>query len=96
VKIRVPASAVSFSPDEGRRVTTLEVAVFAGERGRQIGQVQRRVELRLTPENFAAVERNGLEFTVSAPVPSGRPTHLKAVIYDHAADRLGSTVFSVR
>jgi VWFA-related protein len=95
-EIRIPPSALSFTVEEQRHVATVEVGVFVGENGRQIGQTRKRVDLRLTNENFAAVQRDGLQFTVTVPVPRGSPRHVKAVVYDLRGDRLGSTLFEVR
>jgi VWFA-related protein len=96
VQIHVLPSELSFAVQNGRYMATVEIAVFVGEGGRQIGQTRRRVELRLTPSSFAAVERDGLHFTTNVPVPSGRPRQVKVVVYDHAADRLGSALFGAR
>ena len=95
-EIRILPSELSFALEDGRHVASVEVAVFVGDGGRQIGQARRRVDLRLTPDNFAAVERDGIQFTTNVPVLTGRARNVKAVVYDRGADRLGSAVFAVR
>jgi hypothetical protein len=50
----------------------------------------------VTAENFAAVQSNGLQFTVNVPIAKGRPRRVKAVLYDYGGDRLGSALSDVR
>lgn len=90
--IRVRPRALSFSSEDGRFVASVHLALFVGDGATQIAEHRQHIDLRLTPDNFAAIQQNGLQFTIIVPVPKGHPSVVKAVVYDSSADRLGSKV----
>lgn len=95
-EVRIPPSAIHFAVEGDRHVATLDVAVFVGNRnGRSIGELRKRVELRLTAENFGHIQRDGVVVTGTVKV-SDRAKFVKAVVYDHGADRVGSAVIELR
>ena len=95
-EIRVASGAIAFDRVDGRELAMIDVGVFVGDGPRQIGESRKRVDLKLTPENFLAVQRDGLQFTTTVAITAGTPRRVKAVVYDFVADRLGSVVAEVR
>jgi hypothetical protein len=81
---------------EGRQTASIDVAVFLGNRAqRLVGEVKKRVDLRLEPESYARIRRDGVSF--SATVDDTAPVrHVKAVVYDYPADRLGTAVTQLK
>jgi hypothetical protein len=96
VTVVVDPARIKFVEMEGRHTASIDVAVFLSNRAqRLVGEVKRRVDLRLEPESHARIRRDGVSF--SATVDATAPVrHVKAVVYDYAADRLGSAVAELR
>jgi len=60
-----------------------------------VGEVRKRVDLKLLPESYRRLTQDGVSF--SATIDLTAPTrYVKAVVYDYAADRLGSAVTELR
>jgi hypothetical protein len=73
------------------RTVSLDVAVFCLDRQYLVGYVWRRVDVRLIGERYERFRASGVSFTVQ--VPMRRSANLvKAVVYDYAADRIGTVV----
>ena len=74
---------------------SIELAIFLvdGE-DRLVGQTWKTVELTFTDDRFESIMRDGvtmgLAITVTAP-----PKSVKTVVYDPAADLIGSTIVKV-
>jgi VWFA-related protein len=96
VKVMVDPATIAFSEADGRHVASLDIAVFVGGRNqRQVGEVRKRVDLNLLPESYARLRQDGVSF--SATIDLTAPArYVKAVVYDYAADRLGSAVTELR
>lgn len=94
--VTIDGSTVAFELIDGRHVAELDVAVFVGARNqRQVGEVSRRIELKLEPASYARAIVEGVKFETTIAV-TGQPRYLKAVVYDYAADRLGSAAVEIR
>ena len=90
------ARTVDFTDLGGEKVAALQVAVFAGSRGQDLlGEQSDAIDLRLGPEAYERVLREGYRHTVHVPV-TREPHHLKAVVYDFLGDRVGSAVRQIR
>ena len=86
----VNAAHVQFTAQDGRHVASIEIALFVGARSqRQIGQMRRTIDLKLTPASYEAVQRDGFAFRAEVEA-SDTPRYVKAIVYDYAADRIGS------
>jgi VWFA-related protein len=82
-----------LSPD---RIATFDVALLCLDGGlRIIGQAAESVRLRLDPAALSHARDHGWVYTAHLPLPTGTQS-VKAVVYDYAADVLGSTVSPVR
>jgi hypothetical protein len=94
--VSIDPSTIAFEEIEGRHVAEIDVAVFVGARNqRQVGEVRRRVELKLEPESYARMQKDGVKFETMIEL-TGQPRYLKAVVYDYAADKLGSAVAEIK
>ena len=95
-EVSIDPSTIAFEQIDGRRVAEIDVAVFVGARNqRPVGEVRRRVELKLEPESYARMQTEGVKFETMIEL-TGQPRYLKAVVYDYAADKLGSAVAEIK
>jgi VWFA-related protein len=94
--LRIDPARLTFTKRDGRNVKSIELAIFLvdGE-DRLVGQTWKTVELTFTDDRFQSIMREGvtmgLAITVTAP-----PTIVKTVVYDPAADLIGSAIVKVR
>ncbi|HUF46220.1 MAG TPA: VWA domain-containing protein [Vicinamibacterales bacterium] len=96
ITVALDAAGVLFREENGRHVASLEVAAFCGDaQERLLGEKWTTVDLRLTPESFARLKQERLTFQVDVPV-SSIPRFIKVVVYDFAADKVGSTTSTLR
>jgi hypothetical protein len=52
------------------------------------------VDLDLTDQNYEVFKASGLSYTQNLPV-NGDPAYVKVIVYDYAADVLGSTLVRI-
>ena len=91
VRGRLDASRVKFASEEGLQVASLDIGIFAGDEKQQvIGETMRRIELKLTPEQHATLMRDGAPLNSRIAI-SGVPRFVKLVVYDYAADLVGTS-----
>lgn len=93
--IRIDPTRLTFTKRDGRNVKSIELAVFLVDGDdRLVGQTWKTVELTFTDDRFQSVMRDGvtigLAITVTAP-----PKSVKTVVYDPAADLIGSAIVKV-
>lgn len=82
INLTVDAAAIRFTPDAGRDLASFEAALFVANRsGRQIGQMRKRIDLKLTPANREALQKDGIVFSAMVNATE-RPRYVKAVVYD--------------
>jgi hypothetical protein len=94
--VRLAPNSIWFKDVASRHVASLDVAIFvADSRKRPIGELRKRVDLKLTPENHARLLREGVAFTGTVKT-TGQPRYLKVVVYDYSVDRLGSALLDLR
>ncbi len=96
VKVIVDPATIAFAEADGRHVASIDIAVFVGGRNqRQVGEVRKRVDLKLLPESYSRLNQDGVSFTATIDL-TAPARYVKAVVYDYAADRLGSAVTELR
>lgn len=90
VEGRIDVSKLTLVEQDGRRIGMLDIAIFCGGGGEElVGERWDKVDLRLTAETYEKALKSG--FTYSARVPvKAMPRHVKVVVYDHAADLVGT------
>jgi hypothetical protein len=92
LQLTLRSSRVSFTESEGRHRASLDVAIYCGDAREQIVcQSTHRIDLAVTPEALELFRTQGA--TITAQVRSTvAPTYVKAIVYDYAADVLGTAV----
>jgi len=79
-----------------QRIGSLDVEVAAAdERSRGVGQTRNALNLKLSEDLYRVYLQKGVPFSISIPV-SARPRFVKVVVYDYAADLLGSALITLR
>jgi VWFA-related protein len=83
---------IQFIVTGGRRVASLDVVVFCNDPKQDIlvEKLWRTVQLALTEDEYQQAIATGLSVKVRAPVES-IPRIVRVIVYDPAADRIGST-----
>lgn len=96
IHVSVDPAKIEFVSENGRFIAVLDVAVFVGTQSqRQIGEIRSRVDLNLTPESYATIRAEGVQFTATIE-SKGAPHYIKAVVYDRGSDLLGSAMARLR
>lgn len=96
VTVAVDPTTIRFVETEGRQTASIDVAVFLGNRTqRLVGELKKRVDLRLEPESYAHIRRDGVSFSATVDATAS-VRHVKAVVYDYPADRLGTAVTQLK
>lgn len=96
IDITIDASRVAYEIVDGRHVGSVEVVVFALDgRQRQVADLWQRVELNLSPATYEQFMAGGIPHTATLTVPADVRA-VKVVVYDYAADLLGSVVLAAR
>jgi hypothetical protein len=86
----VPLDRAAFLA--GRRLAALDVKVYCGDvREKPIGELSNALNLNLTEETYRRYLREGVPYAARVPV-TGRVRWVKVVVYDKAADLVGSMV----
>ena len=95
-EVLVDVSRVDLQYVDERHVGVLEIAVFCTDsRERLLGQVWHHVDLKLTDDTYRRLLTEGLRHAAEVPI-TGSAAYVKAVVYDHQADRLGSAIVRLR
>jgi VWFA-related protein len=96
IDVTIDASRVTYEIVDGRHVGSVEVVVFALDgRQRQVADLWQRVELNLSPATYEQFMAGGIPHTATLTVPADARA-VKVVVYDYAADLLGSVVLAAR
>jgi hypothetical protein len=81
---------------DGVNMIELDVAVFSGDgRERVVSEMWQRIDLRLSPTELAAALKQEIKYSLAFK-PERVPAHVKVVVYDHAADLVGSAAARVK
>jgi VWFA-related protein len=96
IEVRVAPGAIAFTESAGRQTAALDVALHVGDTNRrQIGELRKRIDLNLLPENYLRVTEDGVVFSATVPF-KGRARHVKAVVFEYSTDSLGTAVLELR
>jgi VWFA-related protein len=96
VVLNIDASRIAFTIAEGRHVADLDLVIYAADdKERIVGESRHKVDLKLKDENYQRYLRDGIPFevTMRAALP---PRYVKVIVYDYAADLLGSSIVKVK
>jgi len=96
VDVAIDTSRLTLKPTNGRHVGSVDVVMFTVDRRkRQMQDLWQRVELDLTDATNRKFTAGGIPHTATLPAPPELDA-VKVVVYDYAADLLGSLVLKVR
>ncbi|MEX2271908.1 MAG: VWA domain-containing protein [Vicinamibacterales bacterium] len=96
VELLVDVSRVDVSSAGDQASHFLDVAVFIGDaRENSLAERWGRLDLNVTGAADVRLSQENLKHAAVLKVP-GQPRHIKAVVYHHASDRLGSAVLDLR
>lgn len=92
----IDPSKLTLDPIDGVRGGEVDLAIYVGDRGEQvIGEQWQKVTVKLGAEPYKRAVAAGLPFSVRVPI-KGTPRYVKAIVYDYAADLVGSATFRIR
>jgi hypothetical protein len=96
VDAAIDTSRITLKPVNGRHVGSVEVVIFTVDgRKRQTQDLWQRVELDLSDATYQKFTAGGIPHTATLPAPPELDS-VKIVVYDYAADLVGSVVLKVR
>ena len=96
VRMTVDISRLALPVADGVRKGAIDVAVYCVDRNDQlVGQVLSRVDITLTDDAYQRALGTGAPFQVRVPL-TGAPRQVKAVVYDYAADLVGTASIRVK
>jgi len=96
VVLNIDASRLAFTTAEGRHVADLDLVIYASDdKERLVGESRHKVDLKLKDENYQRYLREGIPFEVTMRAARS-PKYVKVIVYDYAADLLGSSIVKLK
>lgn len=96
IKLSVAPGRLKVVERDGVHMIELDVAVFSGDgRERVVSELWQRIDLKLTKTELEAALKQDIRYSLSFK-PERVPAHVKVVVYDHAADLVGSAATRVK
>jgi len=96
VDATIDPARLAFTMVDGRHVGAVDVAIFCGDpREDVVGDAWQRIDLNLSDETYSRVQREGVNHTAHVPVKA-QPRYVKIIVYDYAADLVGTAVVSLK
>jgi hypothetical protein len=96
VVLNVDAGRIAFAGAGGRHVADLDLVVYvADDKERIIKESRHKVDLKLKDENYQRYLRDGIPFEVTMRA-ARPPKYVKVIVYDYAADLLGSAIVKLK
>jgi VWFA-related protein len=91
VELRIDPAKLAFrTTADNSHLGLIDVAVFWFDKnGQMLGNSIQRPELKIAPENWEAVKKDGIRYNVRFPVDAAT-RNLRVVVYDFKADLVGS------
>jgi VWFA-related protein len=96
VVLNIDAGRIAFVTVEGRHVADFDLVIYAADdKERIINETRHKIDLKLKDENYQRYLREGIPFevTMRAVLP---PKFVKVIVYDYAADLLGSSIAKLK
>jgi hypothetical protein len=95
VDVTIDAGRVSFAVEDGTHRALLDLAILVLDSdGRVKDERLQTIDLNLQDEAYARCRRDGIPYSVRLPAARGA-CDVKVVVYDYAADVLGSTTVRI-
>jgi VWFA-related protein len=96
VALNIDASRIAFAAVDGRHLADLDVVIYGGDgKERLVGESRHKIELKAKEEIYQRFLREGIPFdvTIRAALPL---MYVKVIVYDYAADLLGSAIVKLK
>jgi VWFA-related protein len=95
VDVKIDAARMSFKTENGLHVGALDIAIFVVDsHGRVIDERWQKIDLNLKDEVYERCRREGIPYLLRVPAKP-RVREVKVIVYDYAADIIGSAVARV-
>jgi VWFA-related protein len=96
VDLRIQPGAVKFTRQDDGYVAKIEALYFCADAKEQlVGENWQTLDFKLTEENYQKFMREGVGYTIRVPL-NGEPKYLKVILYDYAADLVGSSMVQLK
>jgi hypothetical protein len=95
VEVTIDAGRVSFAVEDGTHRALLDIAILVLDSDSRVKDERRQtIDLNLQDDAYARCRRDGIPYSVRLPAARGA-CDVKVIVYDYAADVLGSTVVRI-
>jgi VWFA-related protein len=96
VDVRIHPGAVKFARQGEEYIAQVEGLYFCADAREQlVGESWQTLDFKLTEDNYQKFMREGAGYTVRVPL-KGEPKYLKVILYDYAADLVGSSMVQLQ
>ncbi|MGE5199891.1 MAG: VWA domain-containing protein, partial [Rhodospirillaceae bacterium] len=94
--LNIDSSRVAFTAADGRHAADLDLVIYvADDKERIIKESRHKIDLKLKDENYQRYLREGIPFEVTMRA-ARPPKYVKVIVYDYAADLLGSSIVKLK
>jgi hypothetical protein len=96
VSVTIDASRLTLVERNGRHEGSIDLWILCGDAKQQVvGVLKQQMALSMDADHYGRAMSGGIPYTTTIPV-SARPAHVKALVYDYAADMLGAVMVPVK
>jgi len=96
VVLNIDASRIAFAASEGRHTADLDLVIYAADdKERIVSESHHKIDLKLKDETYQRYLREGIPFDVTMRA-AHPPKYVKVIVYDYAADLLGSSIVKLK
>lgn len=96
IDMRILPGTLKFARVDGGYIAKVEAVYFcADSKQLLVGEQWQTLDFKLTEENYQKFLREGVSYTVRIPL-KGDPKYVKAILYDYAADLVGSSMLQMK
>jgi VWFA-related protein len=96
VEGQIQSPGIKFAQAGALYTASLDIGVYAGDaKEHVVGEILKKVDLKLKEETYQTFLRDGASFDVRFLV-KGEPKYVKVIVYDYAADLVGSAVVKLK
>jgi len=96
VDIKIDPSRLSWTTSAADKLSEIDIAVFCGDAVQDmVGEFWQRANLRLPADVFERAKTAGINYSVRIPLKA-QATYVQVVVYDYAADLVGSASKKLR
>lgn len=96
IELTIDAARLTLTEAGDRREGSIDLLILVGDQKQKvIGSLRQRLTLSLDAARYEQAKKNGIPYTTLLQV-TGSAASVKALVYDYAADLVGSVVANVR